>query len=93
MRQPANDGCRDIDKPAIWEIKVQGHLDESWSGWLEGMVINYENGCTVLTGNMVDQAALRGLLSKVWDLNQTLISVNRLAKPELNKGSSLKRER
>ncbi len=81
MRWSGNNGRRDIDKPAVWEIKVLGHLDESWSGWLEGMVISYNNGCTVLTGKMADQAALRGLLSKVWDLNQTLISVNRVETP------------
>jgi hypothetical protein len=78
MRRSGQDGCREVDEPAIWKVKIQGHLDESWSGWLEGMVIDYKNGCTVLTGKMADQAALRGLLTKVWDLNQTLISVNRV---------------
>jgi hypothetical protein len=77
-----------LDKPDIFEIKVRGHLDKSWSEWLEGMTISYEDSCTVLTGKMMDQSALRGLLIKVWDLNQTLVSVNKVEKPErrLRKG-------
>jgi len=82
MESSGNSGYRKIDQPVIYEIKVQGHLDKSWSGWLEGMVIRYENNSTILTGQMIDQAALRGLLNKVWDLNQTLISVNQVAMSE-----------
>ncbi len=74
-----NQSNRDInmDKPVIYEIKLQGHLDASWSSWLEGMAISYDGDHTVLTGQMTDQSALRGLLSKVWDMNQMVISVNR----------------
>ncbi len=77
MSQKRNNRNGNIDKPTTYEIKLQGHLDASWSNWLEGMVITYEGDHTVLTGPMADQSALRGLLSKVWDMNQMLISVNR----------------
>ena len=63
-------------RPArLYEIKVRGQLDENWSGWLSGMTISFDNDVTTLTGPVPDQAALRGLLSKIWDLNLTLISV------------------
>ncbi len=60
----------------VYQIKVQGRLDESWSGWFDRMDITVEGNTTTLTGAVVDQAALRGLLSKLWDLNLALISVN-----------------
>ncbi len=60
----------------IYQIKVQGRLDESWSGWFDRLVITVEGNTTTLTGAVVDQAALRGLLSRLWDLNLALISVN-----------------
>jgi hypothetical protein len=82
MVRTAGNANRGIDQPSIYEIKVRGHLDKSWSGWLEGMDISYEDSCTILTGKMNDQAALRGLLIKVWDLNQTLVSINKVEKQE-----------
>ena len=60
----------------VYQIKVQGRLDESWSGWFSGMAITFEGDITTLTGVVVDQAALRGILSRLWDLNLALISVN-----------------
>jgi hypothetical protein len=60
----------------LYQIKVQGRLDESWSGWFNGMAITFEGDTTTLTGAVVDQAALRGILSRLWDLNLALISVN-----------------
>jgi hypothetical protein len=59
-----------------YQIKVQGRLDESWSGWFNSMTITFEGDTTTLTGAVVDQAALRGILSRLWDLNLALISVN-----------------
>ena len=60
-----------------YEIWVKGHLDESWTEWFEGLTItNLESGETVLSGKIVDQAALHGVLSKVRDLNLSLIAVN-----------------
>jgi len=63
-------------QPAMpYEIVVRGQLDEKWSEWLSGMTITSLGDVTTLTGPVPDQAALRGLLSKIWDLNLTLISV------------------
>ena len=60
----------------VYEIRVKGHLDPHWSAWFGGLkVINEANGDTVLMGEVVDQAALHGLLSKVQDLQLTLLSV------------------
>jgi hypothetical protein len=60
----------------VYQIKMQGRLDESWSGWFGGMAITLEGDTTTLTGAVADQAALRGVLSRLWDLNLALISVN-----------------
>ncbi len=61
---------------SVYQIKVRGRLDESWSGWFNSMEIAAEGDTTTLTGAVVDQAALRGILSRLWDLNLALISVN-----------------
>ncbi|MDO8915971.1 MAG: hypothetical protein Q7W16_07815 [Coriobacteriia bacterium] len=69
----------DPDWPAVYEIKVEGHLDSAWTGWFEGMSIALEDdGVTRLTGAVVDQAALHGLLKRVRDLGVPLVSVIRL---------------
>ena len=69
---------RDIDRPPIYEIKLLGKLDKNWSDWLDGMSITHEGDITVLRGKIIDQAALRGILSRIWDLNRTLISVRKI---------------
>jgi hypothetical protein len=62
-----------------YRIRLKEQLDRRWSDWLGGLMVVHEaNGETVLTGEMVDQAALYGLLSKVRDLHLTLISVSPL---------------
>ena len=62
---------------AVYEIRVKGHLDGHWSEWFDGLAIaNVENGDAVLSGEIVDQAALHGVLSKVRDLNLPLIAVS-----------------
>jgi hypothetical protein len=64
----------------IYQIKLEGQLSQQWTGWFEGLTITVEaTGETVLTGPMVDQAALFGLLRKVRDLGLPLISVSRVA--------------
>jgi hypothetical protein len=61
----------------LYEIRLKGHLDDRWAEWFEDMTITLEeDGNTLLTGPMVDQAALHGLLKKVRDLGMPLISVN-----------------
>jgi hypothetical protein len=63
----------------MYTIRVQGHLDQSWSAWFDGMTItNKANGDTVISGPVADQAALHSLLVKVHNLNLTLISVLRI---------------
>jgi len=67
-----------MGKPCFYEIRVEGHLAARWADWFEGLAIRNEpNGATILTGLLVDQAALFGVLTKIHDLNLALISVNR----------------
>jgi hypothetical protein len=69
-----------LDRPATYQIKVPGELDESWSDWIGGMTITFDSvendqPVTTLTGT-VDQAALQGLLRRLYSLGLPLISVN-----------------
>jgi hypothetical protein len=65
--------------PGLYEIRIKGHLDGRWADWFGGLTITLEdNGDTLLTGPVVDQAALFGLLRKVRDLGIPLLSVMRL---------------
>lgn len=71
--------------PAIYEIKVKGQIDGSWADWLAGMEIGpdaHETGApiTTLSGTMVDQAALLGLLRTLHNMHLTLLSINRICK-------------
>ena len=60
-----------------YEIRIKGHLDESWADWFDGLAIRHQdNGETLLTGSLPDQAALHGLLNRLRDLGIQLISVN-----------------
>jgi hypothetical protein len=71
---------------AIYEIRVQGHLDQRWSEWFDGLTMTYDtDGSTVLRGPLIDEAALHGALIKVRDLALPLLEVHRVAdgaKPE-----------
>jgi D-arabinose 1-dehydrogenase-like Zn-dependent alcohol dehydrogenase len=79
--------------PSIYyQIHLEGYLDQQWAEWFDGMSINQENGKTVLTGPVADQAALHGLLKKVRDLGMPLVSLTQI-KPDLyqyNKDSTMK---
>ena len=67
------------DEEALYKIKVKGHLDPSWSDWLDGLAIEPQaQGETLLTGPVRDQAALHGLLNKIRDLGLLLLSVERI---------------
>jgi hypothetical protein len=67
----------DPDQPMVYQIRIKGHLGQQWTDWFEGLTITLEeDGDTLLTGPVVDQAALHGLLKKVRDLGMPLISVD-----------------
>jgi hypothetical protein len=67
----------DSNQPTIYQIRVKSHLGSDWTEWFEGLSITLENnGDMLLTGPVVDQAALQGLLKKVRDLGMPLVSVN-----------------
>ncbi len=78
----------DSDKRWTYRIMVQGRLDESWSRWFNGLTIECtstgDSVITMLTGPVVDQPALRGILNKLWDLNLILISVARIKEETLS---------
>ena len=64
-------------QPVIYQIRLKGHLGRHWTDWFDGFTITLEdNGETLLTGPVVDQAALHGLLKKVRDLAMPLVSVS-----------------
>jgi hypothetical protein len=69
----------DPSQSNIYEIRVKGHLGRQWTEWFGGLTITLEeDGVTLLTGPVVDQAAIHGLLKKVRDLGMPLLSVNRV---------------
>lgn len=69
----------DPGHPMVYQIRLKGHLGRQWTDWFGGLTITLEdNGETLLTGPVVDQAALYGLLKKVRDLGMPLVSVNRV---------------
>jgi hypothetical protein len=70
-------------KVSFYEIRVKGHLDRRWSDWFDGLEItNLRNGEAMLYGDIVDQAALHGVLAKVRDLNLALTSVSSISPDE-----------
>jgi hypothetical protein len=74
---------------AVYQFRLKGHLGQQWTEWFEGLAITLEdNGNTLLTGLVVDQAALHGLFKRVRDLGMPLISVNVILEKS-NEGSCL----
>ena len=66
----------DPNQPVIYQIRIKGHLGCGWTDWFEGLTITLEeDGDTLLTGPVIDQAALHGLLKKVRDLGMPLVSI------------------
>jgi hypothetical protein len=67
----------DPSQPVVYQIRIKCHLGREWTDWFEGLTITLEdNGDTLLTGPVIDQAALHGLLKKVRDLGLPLVSVS-----------------
>ena len=67
------------NQPVVYQVRIKGHLSRQWTGWFGGLIITLEdNGDTLLTGPVVDQAALHGLLRSVRDLGMELLSVVRV---------------
>jgi hypothetical protein len=72
----------------VYQITIKGHLGQQWTNWFEGLDVTPEdNGNTLLTGEVADQAALHGLLRKVRDLGLPLLSVMRVT-PGTREGSA-----
>jgi len=70
-------------KASSYRIEIEGRLDPRWSSWFDGLTVTVESldhglFVSILNGTLPDQASLRGILNKIWDLNLSLISVNRL---------------
>jgi hypothetical protein len=81
LTQEKNIRHKTMDTPTmnakIYEIRLKGHLEARWAQWFDGLTITLEeNGNTLLSGPLADQAALHGILKKVRDLGVTLLSVN-----------------
>lgn len=78
-------------QPALYQIRLKGHLDSQWSDWFEGLAITLDdNGETLLSGPVADQSALHGLLKKVRDLGMPLVSVVPVQPTETHSGRSKK---
>jgi hypothetical protein len=73
------------DQLIVYQIRIKGHLRPLWMEWFAGLIITLEeDGNTLLTGTVIDQAALHGLLKKVRDLGMPLLSVNRVNPNEVD---------
>ena len=70
-------GDAEPDQPTVYEIRLKGQLDHQWTDWFGGLAITLEDdGDTLLSGPVVDQAALHGVLRKVRDLGMPLLSIS-----------------
>ena len=75
-----NGSTRPQHEVELHEIRVQGHLDQRWTDWLDGMTVSHHrDGTTTLTGPLADQAALHGVLNRIRDLALPIVSVRRIS--------------
>ena len=87
----STDPQTDFNEPLVYQIRVKGHLGVEWADWFGGLTITLgDDGDTLLTGPLIDQAALHGLLKKVRDLGMTLVSVNQVPSQETRQNRSNK---
>lgn len=71
------------DRPSTYQIRIDGHLEKRWEAWFEGVSITLaDTGETIMTCEVVDQAALHALLTKIRNLGLPLLSVNRISSDE-----------
>lgn len=68
----------DQDVPGRYDIRLKGHLDDRWADWFDGLTLRRDDDTTLLTGPIVDQAALHGVLKRVRDLGMPLLSITRV---------------
>ena len=80
---PSQDNLEtELGQPAVYQVRIKGHLGGQWQDWFGGLAISLEdNGETLLTGPVADQAALHGLLRRVRDLGMPLVSIIRVEPP------------
>ena len=79
MPQYVSEKRRLSSQPRHYRIRVEGHLSPGWSEWFAGMTLTHtDTGDTLLSGPVVDQAALHGLLAKIRDLNLTLVALEQV---------------
>ena len=78
MTEPLTPGP-DRSESGRYEVRLTGHLDAHWTAWFDGLTVSHENdGTTAITGEVVDQAALHGLIQRVRDLGLPLVSVRKV---------------
>ncbi|MCU0502983.1 MAG: hypothetical protein MUC51_14690 [Anaerolineae bacterium] len=84
-----HDSATPADQAPFYQIRLKGHLGPEWVDWFGGMAVDLtEEGDTLLTGPVADQAALHGLLRKVRDLGIPLISVNEIHQDQSQEGAT-----
>jgi hypothetical protein len=71
---------------SIYKIKIKGILDSSWSDWFDGFTITHQEHQTLLVGSVTDQSALLGILTKISQLNLTILSIINLENEHVEKG-------
>jgi hypothetical protein len=71
----------DPDRTGWYEIRLEGRLDARWAARFDGMSLTVDDGCTLLAGHLVDQAALHGVLQRLRDIGLPLVSVCRVRPP------------
>jgi len=88
------DPNKDPDRPLIYQIRIKGQMSSQWTDWFEGLTITLEaDGDTLITGPVIDQAALHGLLKKVRDLGLPLVSVVPVQCNEIHPKGSQRRKK